>query len=192
MNKSNGVVIGAGILGVSAAIWLKREGHDVTLMDKGKPGMGASFGNAGVLASCSVAPVTAPGLLFKGPKLLLDPNFPLFLRWSYLPRLAGWLTQYLSHATDKQTRRIAQGLTAIVGDSVDQHHALVEGTSAAKWLQESTYSFAYDNKAAFEADAYTWELRRKAGFVPELIEGDAVHEMEPILSKDIKLHLQLY
>lgn len=187
MNKNNVVVIGAGIVGVSAALWLKREGHDVTLIDKGEPGMGASFGNACVLASCSVAPVTAPGLIMKGPKLLLDPNFPLFLRWSYLPKLAGWLARYLSHATDKETRRIAQGLTPIVGDSVDQHHALVDGTSAAKWLQESTYSFAYNDRAAFDADAYTWELRRNAGFVPELIEGDAVHEMEPILAKNIKL-----
>ena len=102
------VVVGAGIVGVSAAIWLKRAGHDVTLIDKGAPGMGASYGNACVLASCAVVPVTAPGLTLKGPKLLLDPNFPLFLRWSYLPKLVPWLMRYLSHANDNDTRRIAR------------------------------------------------------------------------------------
>ncbi|MFT4730863.1 MAG: glycine/D-amino acid oxidase-like deaminating enzyme, partial [Granulosicoccus sp.] len=44
------IVIGAGICGVSTAIWLQRSGHPVILMDKGKPGMAASFGNAGLLA----------------------------------------------------------------------------------------------------------------------------------------------
>ncbi len=78
MKKNNGVVIGAGIVGVSTALWMKREGHEVTLIDKSLPGLGTSFGNAGVLASCSVAPVTAPGLILKGPKFLLDPTFPSY------------------------------------------------------------------------------------------------------------------
>jgi D-amino-acid dehydrogenase len=49
------VVVGAGIVGVSSAIWLKRAGHEVTLIDKGEPGQGASYGNACVLAACSMA-----------------------------------------------------------------------------------------------------------------------------------------
>ncbi len=181
------IVIGAGIVGVSSAIWLKRAGQDVTLIDRGEPGMGTSYGNAGVLASCSIAPVTAPGMALKGPKLLLDPNFPLFLRWPYLPKLAPWLFRYLSHANDNETRRIAHGLTTIVSDSVEQHRALTKDTSAANWVQESTYSFAYTDQAAFDADAYTWGIRREAGFVPELIEGRAVQEVEPVLSPNVKL-----
>ncbi|HAT85232.1 MAG TPA: FAD-dependent oxidoreductase, partial [Rhizobiales bacterium] len=47
------VVVGAGIVGVSSAIWLKRAGHDVILIDRGEPGQGTSYGNACVLASCS-------------------------------------------------------------------------------------------------------------------------------------------
>jgi len=181
------IVVGAGIVGAATALWLQRGGHDVTLIDKGEPGMGTSYGNGCILASCSVAPVTAPGLTAKGPKLLLDPNFPLFVRWGYLPKLLPWLMKYMSHANDADTRRIAEGLTHIVGDSVEQHQALTRGTPAEKWIQTSDYNFAYADRAAFDADAYTWELRRKAGFVPELIEGGAVQEMEPILSKDIKL-----
>ena len=187
MTGSKIIVIGAGIVGVSSAIWLKRAGQDVTLIDRGEPGMGTSYGNAGVLASCSIAPVTAPGMALKGPKLLLDPNFPLFLRWPYLPKLAPWLFRYLSHANDNDTRRIAHGLTTIVSDSVEQHQALTKGTSAAKWVQESTYSFAYADRVVFDADAYTWGIRREAGFVPELVEGGAAQEVEPVLSPNVKL-----
>ena len=48
------IVIGAGIVGVSTAIWLQRSGRQVILMDRGKPGMGASFGNAGLIAQWAV------------------------------------------------------------------------------------------------------------------------------------------
>ena len=61
--KKTVAVIGAGIVGVSTAIWLLRDGHDVVLIDKAGPAEGTSFGNGGVLASCSVIPVTVPGLI---------------------------------------------------------------------------------------------------------------------------------
>ncbi len=187
MAAKNIIVIGAGIVGASSAIWLRRAGHQVTLIDKGEPGMGASYGNGAILAACAVVPVTTPGLLAKAPKLLLDPNFPLFMRWSYLPKRVPWMARYMSNANDKDTRRIARGLTTIVGDSLQQHQALTAGTDATKWVQESEYSFVYPDRAAFDADAYVWELRRDAGFVPELIEGAAVQEAEPILAPNIDL-----
>ncbi len=179
------VVIGAGIVGVSTAIWLRRAGMDVVLVDRGAPGQGTSYGNAGVLANCSMVPVTTPGLIPKGPGLALDPNFPLFMRWSYLPRLFPWLVKYLSHANDNDTRRIAHGLTPIVGDSVEQHHALANGTRAADWIVDSDYTFAYPDRAGFEADGYVWGLRRAAGFDPLLIEGTGVRDYEPNLGPDI-------
>ena len=186
-NSSHVVVIGAGIVGVSAAIWLRRAGVEVTIVDRVEPGspVSTSYGNAGVLASCSVAPVTAPGMIRKSPKMLLDPNFPLFLRWSYLPKLTPWLLKYLSHANDKDTRRISQGLAPITFDSTDQHVALAKGTDAEAWMVNSDYSFVYSSRAAYEADHYTWMLRRKAGFEPELLEGEAVRDFEPNLSPDL-------
>ncbi|AZV77287.1 FAD-dependent oxidoreductase [Parasedimentitalea marina] len=187
MTQSHTVIVGAGIVGAATAIWLTRAGHRVTLIDKGEPGMGASFGNGCILASCAMVPVTAPGLIPKGPGYLLNPNFPLFLRWDYTLKLLPWLVKYLAHANDGDTRRIARGLTHIVGDSLQQHQALTAGTDAAKWVQPSEYNFAYTDRAAFDADSYTWALRREAGFVPELIEGPAVQEKEPILAQSVKL-----
>ncbi|MEL0436064.1 NAD(P)/FAD-dependent oxidoreductase [Phycobacter sp. K97] len=187
MSTPHTIVIGAGIVGAATAIWLRRAGHEVTLLDKGEPGMGASYGNGCILASCAIVPVTTPGLVLKGPKYLMDPNFPLFMRWSYGLKLVPWLVKYLSNANDGDTRRIAAGLTHVIGDSVEQHQALTAGTPAAKWVQESEYNFAYADRAAFEADKYVWDLRRDAGFVPELIEGAAVQEKEPILAPDMTL-----
>ncbi|WP_417838284.1 NAD(P)/FAD-dependent oxidoreductase [Tritonibacter scottomollicae] len=187
MGTQHIVVVGAGIVGAASAIWLRRAGLEVTLVDKGAPGMGASYGNACILARSAIVPVTTPGLIPKGPRYLFDPNFPLFMRWPYLPRLLPWLAKYLKNANDADTRRISKGLATVVGDSVEQHKALTDGMPAAKWIQDSEYNFVYRDRAAFEADAYTWALRREAGFAPEIIEGGAVREREPILSPDMRL-----
>ncbi|GAA6181840.1 FAD-binding oxidoreductase [Shimia sp. NS0008-38b] len=187
MSSQHIVIIGAGIVGASSAIWLRRAGYEVTLLDRSTPGMGASYGNGGILASCSVVPVTAPGLLKKSAAYLANPNFPLFMRWGYLPKLAPWLIKYMSHANEADTRRISQGLSTIVGDSLEQHQALAAGTEAAKWIQESDYSFAYPDRQAFKADALTWRLRREAGFEPSFIEGNDVQDAEPILGPETQL-----
>jgi D-amino-acid dehydrogenase len=178
-------VIGAGIVGVSTAIWLRRAGAEVTLIDRNAPGTGTSHGNAGILAACSMVPVTSPGLIRKAPGMLMNRDFPLFMRWSYLPRLLPWLRKYLSHASDADTRRIAEGLTHIVGDSVEQHKSLCDDLGLGHWVQDSDYCFAYRSRADFEAERYTWELREAAGFTPEVIEGPAVQEYEPTLGPDI-------
>lgn len=179
------VVIGAGIVGISTAIWLRRAGVEVTVIDRGLPGSGTSHGNAGVLAACSMVPVTGPGLLRKAPMMALDSNFPLFLRWSYTPRLLPWLRRYMSHANDTDTRRIAQGLIPIVGDAVEQHKSLCSDLGLGDWVTDSDYCFAYTNRAAFEADKYAWDLRKEAGFAPEMIEGPHVQDYDSALGPDI-------
>ncbi|CAD0183471.1 D-amino acid dehydrogenase small subunit [Ruegeria sp. THAF57] len=178
-------IIGAGIVGVSAAIWLQRDGHRVILIDKAGPGEGTSYGNGGVLASCSIVPVTVPGLLRKAPKMLFSPSQPLFMKWGYLPKLLPWLTQYLKHANANDVERIAAALTPIVGDSLNDHEALAKGTGAEKWIVPSDYLFLYENRAQFEGDAFGWEIRRKHGFQWEELEGDAFRAYDPVFAQDI-------
>lgn len=177
------VVVGAGIAGVSSAIWLQREGCEVVLIDRLDPGEGASYGNAGVLASCSIVPVTTPGLALKAPSLAMRRDSPVFMIWRRLPVIAPWLVRYLLHANDGDTRRIAAGLAEIVGDSVRQHFALSEGTLAERWLQRSSYAFAYETREAFQADEYVWKLRRSAGMIPTVVEGPEVRDIAPELSE---------
>jgi len=189
MHPKTIVVIGAGIVGLSTAIWLRRAGHKVIVVDRGAPGheQGTSFGNGGIIVPSGVAPVTGPGMISKAPKMLLDPNFPLFLRWGYLPKLLPWLIKYLSNANAADTRRIAKGLEVIVGDAVQQHKMLAKGTSAEGWITDSDYCFAYADRAAFERDSFAWELRRTAGQEPELIQGGAVREFEPGMGAAVTL-----
>ncbi|WP_209508229.1 MULTISPECIES: FAD-dependent oxidoreductase [unclassified Ruegeria] len=184
-DKKSIAIIGAGIVGVSTAVWLQRDGHNVILIDKAGPAEGTSHGNGGVLASCSIVPVTVPGLLGKAPKMLLSPSQPLFLKWGYLPKLLPWLWKYLRHANAADVERIAAALTSIVGDSLNDHKALAAGTGAEKWLVPSDYLFLYRDRAHFEEDAFGWDIRRRNGFQWDELEGHAFHEYDPVYSQGI-------
>ena len=128
------IVAGAGINGVSSAIWLQRSGHEVVLIDREGPASGTSYGNAGVLAAGSIIPITTPGLLAKIPKMLLAPNAPLFVRWKYLPKAFPFLTKYLSYANSKHVKLYAKVMSKLLYDSVEQHRALSKGTGAEKYI----------------------------------------------------------
>ncbi|MEO0544210.1 MAG: FAD-binding oxidoreductase [Pseudomonadota bacterium] len=184
MEKKKVIIVGAGIVGVSAAIWLQREGHEVVLIDKAGPGEGASHGNGGILASCSIVPVTGPGLVSKAPRMLLDPNQPLFVKWRYLPKLMPWLVRYLSHANKADTQRIASALAPIIGDSLNDHLALATRTRAEKWITPSDFLYMYNDRRHFHDDAFTWSLRKAHGFDWEELEGDAFKQYDPAFADD--------
>ena len=177
-------IIGAGIVGVSCAIHLARLGKQVLLIDKAGPAEGTSHGNAGVLACCSVVPVTTPGILARAPKMLFDRDGPLFLKWGYMPKMLKFLIPYLKASKAETVDHVATHLAPLLMDSVDEHFNVSDGSPAQKWLKKSPYMFVYRNRAAYEADSYTWNLRKKNGFEWKVLEGDAIRQREPSVSED--------
>ncbi len=184
-------VIGAGIVGVSTALWLVRDAHEVILIDRSAPGEGTSYGNGGVLASCSIVPITVPGLLRRAPRMLLSRSQPLFLRWTYLPRLIPWLSKYLSHANAEDVQRIANALMPIVGDSLADHQALAAGTRAERWIVPSDYLFIYNNRTDFESDAFGWSIRHDAGFEWDELEGEKLSGYDRSYSRNLEFAARL-
>ncbi len=189
--KQKVAIIGAGIVGVSTAIWLQRDGHDVILIDKSGPGEGTSYGNGGILASCSLIPIPVPGLITKAPRMLFDPNQPLFLKWGYLPRLMPWLLKYLGHANASSVKRRAEALFPIIGDSLADHEALSKGTDAEKWLVPSDYLYVYDDRKHYESDGFGWSVRESHGFKLDILEGQEFHDYDPAFSPDLGCAVRL-
>ena len=58
-------VIGAGVVGLTIALRLAQDGHEVVLLDPNMPGSGASYGNAGTIADYAVMPVGTPEDVFE-------------------------------------------------------------------------------------------------------------------------------
>lgn len=180
-NTKHVAIIGAGIVGVSTAIWLQRAGLKVTLVDRDSVASGASYGNAGILASSGIIPVTTPGLIFKAPKMLFNPNEPLFLRWSYLPKILPWLVRFLSKANYKDMVSISSNLHALMYDSLDQHRLLAEGTGAEKYIKDGGWLHCYATKEDFLKDKPNWEMTKRLGL--DLVEMTAqeIEEFDPAL-----------
>lgn len=77
-------VIGAGVVGVTSAYFLARQGHDVVLVDsRPRPATVSSFANGGQLSYSYVAPLAGPGVLPSVPGWLLRADSPL----RFTPRL---------------------------------------------------------------------------------------------------------
>ncbi len=189
--KKTVAIIGAGVVGVSTALWLQRDGHDVVMVDRIGPAEGASYGNGGILASCAILPVTGPGLFAKAPRMLLDPGQPLYMKWRYLPKLMPWLVGYLRHANVEDTKRIAAALMPIIGDSLADHQALAAGTPAEKWIVPSDYLYVYRGRSDFEKDRFDWDIRASHGFAWEELEGSAFADYDPVFAKALGFAVKL-
>lgn len=193
MKPSNNhiVIIGAGIVGVSTAIWLQREGFSVTLVDKAGVAEGTSYGNGGILASCSITPVTSPGLISKAPGMLFSPDQPLFLKWGYLPKLMPWLFRYLKRANAEDAQKTAAAMMPIVGDSLNDHMALAKGTGAEPWLHESDYVFVYRDQKHLSDDQFAWDVRKAHGFEWQTLQGEEFRQYDPVFSDEFNLAVRL-
>ena len=174
------VVIGAGICGAACALWLRRSGHEVLLIDKSEPGMGASYGNAGLLAQWAFIPVNEPSIWKNIPRYLIDPMGPLFVKWRYLPQLTPWLIAFLKNARLRTRKQTSEALVPLLSDAVEQHKSLTEGTKAQNWIADSKFSFAYRNRTTFEQDATSWAIKSAAGMTPDVLTGPEVQDEEPI------------
>jgi glycine/D-amino acid oxidase-like deaminating enzyme len=115
VERRRAAVIGAGAVGIATGLYLRRDGWRVTVIEPEAPGEKASGGDAGLHALAHVAPVAMPGTLGRVPRMLLDPEAPLQIRWRHLPKLLPWLTPLRT----RQHARAGRGDLAGFGRSLE-------------------------------------------------------------------------
>jgi D-amino-acid dehydrogenase len=180
-------VIGAGIVGAACALELLRDGNRVTIIEPGEPGgeQAASYGNGTLLNPSSVIPMSTPGIWKKVPGYLRDPLGPLTIRWRYLPRLFPWLRRFVTAgSTPEKLATIARGLRPLLADAPARHRALAEEAGVGDLITKQGVLFAYPNRAAFEAEALSWRVRRDNGTKWLELDEDALRQQEPTLSRN--------
>jgi len=180
------VVIGADIVGLATTIALLHDGHDVTLLDPGEPGgeQAASYGNGTLLNPSSVVPMSAPGLWRKVPGYLADPLGPLAIRWSYLPRLLPWLLRFVqAGATAEKVAATGRALQPLLADAPARHKALAEAAGVGDLITRQGVLFAFPDRAAFEAEALSWRVRRDNGTRWLELNEDELRQREPALDR---------
>ena len=172
------------MVGVCAASYLQRDGHDVFLVEAGEPGHGASFGNAGALNASSVTPVSLPGVLWNVPGWLFDPLAPLSLRWRYLPTIAPWLMRFVRAGTSAKVHAQARALRPLVGATLEALAPLVREAGAEDLVHRLGHLYVYRSPQGPEKERLAWELRRENGVVVDEFDADGLRQLEPALSRD--------
>lgn len=178
-------VIGAGMVGVCAASYLQRDGHDVIIIDPQPPGEGASFGNAGCFNPSSIVPIAGPNTLRKVPGYLADPLGPLAIRWSYLPKLSPWLIRYAMAGTPTRIEAQARALKSLLGPCLDSLMSLVRDAGAESMVARDGILVVYRSEASWQGEQLAWELRRRNGIVWEELTSDDLRQFDPSLSRDL-------
>lgn len=175
-------VIGAGIVGVCTALWLQRDGHRVTLLDRQAPGQGASFGNAAVFATDSVLPVAMPGILARVPGMLADPLGPLAIRWSYLPRLAPWLLRFVAASRPARVEQISAAMAALLDGSLEDYGPLLTGAGLADSVVRRGWIGVYLDHGKLVAGRKSAAMQRAHGAAVEEMSADELRRLEPALT----------
>tara|TARA_B100000795_G_scaffold103345_1_gene76220 strand:- start:159 stop:473 length:315 start_codon:yes stop_codon:yes gene_type:complete len=96
-------IIGAGIQGISNALFLQKKGFNVTIFDRDEPGSPvASYGNAGHFSPYASVPINRPDVLTDVPAMLLSSTGPLALKWNYVPKMIPWFLQFIKNCSKKK------------------------------------------------------------------------------------------
>ena len=108
------VILGAGVVGVAAAWYLRLAGHDVQVLDRREgPGLETSFANGGQISADHAAPWAKPGVPLQALKWMLREDAPLLFRLRADPAQWRWALQFLRNCTAARFRANAAQLTRL-------------------------------------------------------------------------------
>ena len=171
-------VLGAGIVGVSAAIAARQRGHSVVLVDRREPGSETSYGNAGVLSSGSIFPLNVPSLWDALPKYLTNrhPALRWDLAWSI--RNAAWVARFLANATPARVKPRATALRSLIVASLKLHREWIVQADAGERIRETGWLKAWRSDASAAARAQQAALA-EYGVKSELLDRQAISALEP-------------
>jgi D-amino-acid dehydrogenase len=172
-------VVGAGVVGLSVAYRLAREGRDVVLVDPEDPGSGASFGNAGTIADYAVEPVGTPDVLRNLPSLLFDRNSPLSVRRAALPSLAPWLLRFARQSLPGAAKRNSLALAALLADAAPRWRDLAREIGEAGGLLGRGCLYMFETAKSRKGAEKDLAHRRDLGIRVDLLSPDELTDLEP-------------
>ena len=172
------IVLGAGIVGVSAAYAARQRGLSVVLIDRREPGSETSYGNAGILSSGSISPLNKPSLWSALPGYMTNRHAAL--RWDpvWAIRNLDWIVRFLANATPSRVKPRATALHGLIGASLKLHREWIVKADAAQRIRETGWLKAWRSDAvgvAKEEQAFLAEY----GIESQLLDRQAISALEP-------------
>jgi D-amino-acid dehydrogenase len=181
------LVIGAGIIGTAIAHDLQKRGQQVVLIDRDAPGRGASFGNMASIAVTEFMPASRPSVWRQIPGWMLDPEGPVRVRPSHMPKLVPWFLRFIAASRPSKLRELEAQGAALCAGALDDTLALLRETGLENQISEEGCLSLYTDEAEFKADREHIDILERFGFPHEVIGRQAIRALEPELSDKIGL-----
>ena len=173
------IIVGAGVIGLCSAYYLQKEGHEVTVIERGDITDGCSFGNMGYMSPSHFVPLASPGIIAEGFKYMLSSSSPFFIKPRLNLKLMQWAWHFYKNSTVDNVRRSAPHLNNIlklsrqliddmrtqIGDSFDME------TKGCLMMCKQTKTLQHEFHLADEAE--------KLGLVVERLDAAGVQALEP-------------
>src|SRR5690606_23951370 len=102
--KTDVVILGSGIVGLASALKIQETGRSVAIVDRGEPGRGTSFGNAGIIERASIYPYAFPRALSDILRYALNRTPEAYYQITALPHIAEFLARYWWHSSSTRHR----------------------------------------------------------------------------------------
>ena len=180
------VVLGAGIVGVSIALHLQKRGRSVLLIDRRKPGLETSFGNAGLIQREGVYPYGFPHDFGALLRYALNNTTDAHYHLSALPRIAPFLFQYWLHSRPARHEEIARCYAPLIEHSVSEHLALAEEAGATDLIRRTGWIKVFrDQKSMDEAVTDAEKTKREFGVNFAALDPQGVAREEPHLTAEL-------
>lgn len=182
MARSDVIVLGAGVVGTTAALHLAKRGLSVALVDRGGPGEETSYGNAGIIEGNTYFPYPFPFEL----KKLLKVAFKLAPEANYhlaaLPKLLPWLFAYSLASRPSAMLDFARKMRPLFARAVAEHETLIKEASAEKYLRKNGWLKVYRSERAFENVKSDLDTIAAAGLEFRVLDRTGTLAIEPDLA----------
>ncbi|MFO1160508.1 MAG: FAD-binding oxidoreductase [Reyranellaceae bacterium] len=179
-------VIGAGVVGLSTALYLRRSGRDVVVIDPLPPPGGASFGNAGMISADTSIPIAMPGMLRQVPGWLTDPLGPLAVRPSYFPKALPWLMRWIAAGRLPRVLEISDAMRALHKEAFACWKELLGPQHYADLVRPVGQVQIWNSEVESEGAALERRLRERQGIVSQALSMDELRQMFPGISPSVR------
>ena len=181
--KTDVIVLGAGIIGLGAALNLQAKGRSVTLIDRGEPGRETSFGNAGIIERASIYPYAFPRAVGDLLRYALNGTPEAYYHLNALPRVANFLARYWWHSAPSRHAIARDGALPLIENSLSEHEKLIKEAGAHNLLKRLGWIKLFRNEDKFRQAINDVDELRAHGLTFELLDADALAAREPDLKE---------
>lgn len=179
------LVIGGGVVGVSAAYYLARAGAAVTLVEMGDLCNGSSWGNAGMVCPCHSTPVPGPGVLAQGVRWMFNPESPFYLRPRLDAEFAAWLWRFSRYCSAGAQARAIPLLRDLQRCSQALYEQIITETGLECDYERAGGLELFLTEEKFAHAAHEVEKMRSFGLDWEWLDRAAVHALEPAVHPEV-------